>query len=120
MEELSKKDIMHDAKVELRLVIPGSHDITLMSGRFAELCMKIDESHAIRQAALSTGMAWSNAWRLIIESEKILGFPLVRRYGAHGSEVTPECMRLVEGYNDALKLAEAKLFEALEDVLKHA
>jgi len=71
----------------------------------AQLCLGVQELGSLNAAAKSMGMAYSKAWRIVKDTEATLGFALLNRDGAHGSELTPEGAKLIAAYS---KL-EAKL-----------
>ena len=51
----------------------------------AVLLQKVQELHSLRAAAMSIGMAYSKAWRIVNEAEDQQGCKLIERDGARGS-----------------------------------
>jgi molybdate transport system regulatory protein len=77
----------------------------------------IEETGSLRGAAISMGMAYTKALRLIANAEKALGFKLTERVtggkDGGGSRITPEgkeWLTKYEQYRDACKAANAKLY----------
>lgn len=66
------------------------------------LLKKVEETGSLRSAAISMGMSYSKAMKLLKRAEKALGFPLtLRRVGGKsggGSILTPECKAWIEKY----------------------
>jgi molybdate transport system regulatory protein len=67
-----------------------------------ELLKRVDRTKSLHRAANQMGMAYSNAWRLILTIEKRLGFALIeRKVGGRsggGSRVTPRGKELMKQY----------------------
>ena len=77
----------------------------------------IEETGSLRGAAMSMGMAYTKALRLIENAENALGFPLTTRMtggkSGGGSRITPEgkeWLTRYEQYRDACKEANARLY----------
>ena len=77
----------------------------------------IEETGSLRGAAMSMGMAYTKALKLIENAERALGFPLTTRVtggrSGGGSHITPEGKEWLiryEQYRDACKAANAKLY----------
>ena len=77
----------------------------------------IEETGSLRGAAMSMGMAYTKALKLIGNAEKALGFKLTERAtggkDGGGSRITPEgkeWLTRYETYRDACKAANAKLY----------
>ena len=77
----------------------------------------IEETGSLRGAAMSMGMAYTKALKLIGNAEKALGFKLTERAtggkDGGGSRITPEGKEWLikyEAYRDACKAANAKLY----------
>ena len=70
----------------------------------AELLRHVREAHSLRGAAMTMGMAYSKAWRIIKRSEELTGCKLLlsRTGGAHGggAELSPKAERLFAAYGD--------------------
>lgn len=83
----------------------------------ARLMHGIEETGSLRGAAVSMGMAYTKALKLIGNAEKALGFHLTERVtggkDGGGSRITPqgkEWLEKYEKYRDACKAANAKLY----------
>ena len=81
------------------------------------LMRAIEETGSLRGAAMSMGMAYTKALKLIENAERALGFPLTTRVtggrSGGGSRITPEGKEWLiryEQYRDACKAANAKLY----------
>lgn len=77
----------------------------------------IEETGSLRGAAMSMGMAYTKALKLIGNAEKALGFRLTERVtggkDGGGSRITPEGKEWLiryEQYRDACKAANASLY----------
>ena len=66
----------------------------------AVLLQKVQELHSLRAAAMSIGMAYSKAWRIVNEAEGQLGCKLIERDGARGSTLTPAGERAIAVYEE--------------------
>ena len=73
----------------------------------AVLLQKVQELHSLRAAAMSIGMAYSKAWKIINSIEKEFDVRLIDREGAHGSHLTNEARALIRQYHEALDAADA-------------
>lgn len=66
------------------------------------LLKKVEETGSLRSAAISLGMSYSKAMKLLKRAEKALGFPLtLRQVGGKsggGSILTDECKEWIEKY----------------------
>ena len=66
------------------------------------LLTRVEETGSLRSAAISMGMSYSKAMKLLKRAEKALGFPLtVRKVGGKsggGSVLTTECKEWIEKY----------------------
>ena len=81
------------------------------------LLRAVEETGSLRAAAIGMGMAYSKAFKLIQHAEKSLGFPLMTRErggkSGGGSHLTEECqdwLKRYEGYRDACRETNEKLF----------
>ena len=66
----------------------------------AELLRHVREAHSLRGAAMTMGMAYSKAWRIVNEAEGQLGCKLIERDGARGSSLTPAGERAIAAYEE--------------------
>ena len=68
----------------------------------AELMRDVERLGSLQKAAESMGMAYSKAWRILRETERLLGFPLTYRTiggeNGGGSSLTPEGRLFLERY----------------------
>ena len=83
----------------------------------ARLMRAIETNGSLRAAAMSMGMAYTKALKLIRNAENALKFPLINRYtggkDGGGSSLTPEgkeWLQRYEAYRDACKAANSKLY----------
>ena len=83
----------------------------------ARLMRGIETTGSLRAAALSMGMAYSKALKLIRNAETVLGYPLLRRFtggkdggGSCLTEEGKEWLQRYEDYRDACKEANRKLY----------
>ena len=83
----------------------------------ARLMHAIEESGSLRAAAMSMGMAYTKALKLIRNAEAALGFPLTTRIiggkDGGGSRLTKEgkeWLERYEAYRDACKQANSRLY----------
>jgi molybdate transport system regulatory protein len=83
----------------------------------ARLMHAVEQTGSLRGAALSMGMAYTKALKLISNAEKALGFRITERVtggkDGGGSRITPEGKEWLiryEQYRDACKAANAKLY----------
>ena len=77
-----------------------------------QLLHAVQQLHSLRAAALSMDMAYSKAWTIVKNSEKALGFPLLK--GGGGAALTPRCVQLLDAYDSfckRLQNAAAALFD---------
>lgn len=83
----------------------------------ARLLRGIEETGSLRAAAMSMGMAYTKALKLIGNAEKALGFPLICRAtggkaggGSTLTEEGKEWLQRYEAYRDACKQANRRLY----------
>ncbi len=93
------------------------------------LLERVGELGSLRAAAISMGMAYTKATRLVHEAERVLGFPLTERtvggQGGGGSRLTPRAEDVIARYRAferesrrALASAYATCFSGLCDVAR--
>ena len=82
----------------------------------ADLLERVGELGSLRAAAISMGMAYTKATRIVREAEEAFGFPLTERTvggaGGGGSRLTAEARELVERYRSFERTSEAALATA--------
>lgn len=83
----------------------------------ATLLMQVRQTHSLRAAAMSMGMAYSKAWTVIRASEAELGFKLLHSTtggkNGGGATLTPEAESILAAYEEycsALKEYALPLF----------
>ena len=83
----------------------------------AQLLHAVEESGSLRAAAMSMGMAYTKALKLLTHAEAVLGFPLTTRSvggkDGGGSRLTPEgkeWLARYETYREACVQANRKLY----------
>lgn len=83
----------------------------------ARLLRLVEKEGSLRQAAMSMGMAYSKAWRIMSHAEKVLGFALVdSRTGGRdggGATLTAEGVAFLaryERFEDAMAEAARQAF----------
>lgn len=75
----------------------------------------IRETGSMNQATKDMNMAYSKAWRIIKEAEKMLGFKLLDRYtGSKGSTLTKEAEDILELYEEI----KIEIDKAAENVIE--
>lgn len=84
----------------------------------ARLLLGIEKTGSLRASALSMGMAYSKALKLLKHAEAVLGFPLTTRSiggkDGGGSALTPqgkEWLNRYEAYRNACIAANQKLYQ---------
>ncbi len=100
-----------ETQVRLAVKNPKTDSNSEFGRGIAELCQGVRNTGSLNAAAKNMGMAYSKAWRIIKETEAALDIPLLIRDGAHGSELTKECIQLLDAY---LAIQEKLSEEALE------
>ena len=70
----------------------------------ATLMERVEVHHSLRAAALSMGMAYSKAWRIIRTAEEVFGCPLLRSTtggkNGGGAVLTPQGKRILTAYQE--------------------
>ncbi len=103
--------------IRLSVVNPDTESNSVFGRGIAKLCLGVRETGSLNAAAKGMGMAYSKAWRIIKDTESALGVQLLYRNGAHGSQLTEECERILTAYQsieDELQAeAEKRFSEAL-------
>ena len=87
-----------------------------------DILNRIEKTGSLRQAALEISMSYSQAWNLIRDLEKKLGYKLLKRKvgGAEGggSELTEEAISLQEKYNTFYRQVEEQINTIYQSVFK--
>lgn len=78
----------------------------------------IEEYGSLNKTAKMLHMAYSKAWSMIKKVEEGLGFPLIERFGARGSRLTPEGKHFLELYDKFEKDVEDYTNESFERIFK--
>jgi molybdate transport system regulatory protein len=85
-------------QIRLKLLIGGNGEDGQVCYGVAQLLRGVDELGSLSLAAKGMGMAYSKAWRLMKECEAALGFELIARDGARGSQLSHEGKRMLRIY----------------------
>ena len=109
---------LDDISPHVKLSI-GNDEANAVFGRgVAMLCRGVRDDGSLNKAAKNMGMAYSKAWRIIKDTEAALDVQLLYRNGAHGSQLTEDCERILEAYqaieSDLQAEAERRFQEALK------
>ncbi len=85
----------------------------------ASLLRRVEEKGSLLKAAQSMGMAYSKAWSILRETERVWGFKLTNREtggrDGGGSTLTPKGKRLLQAYEafaDQAKTQVSQVFDA--------
>jgi molybdate transport system regulatory protein len=96
----------------------GARACVVCSGLIKILRM-VEDNGAIYGITKSEGMTYTKAWVLLNNTERELGYPLVKRNGAHGSTLTSEGRKLLEIYETLIaklnEVADAELARLVAD-----
>jgi molybdate transport system regulatory protein len=87
-----------EPRITLEVQNPDRDDAMVFSPELAALCLGVHELGSLNAAAKSAGISYNRAWRLVRDAETALGFALLKRNGANGSEVTEPCLKLLDSY----------------------
>lgn len=110
----------NDFEVEVKLIIKNKNaeERSAAMGRgIVSLCHLVDETGSLNKAAHEMGMAYSKAWSIIKRTEEAFGFPLLRRNGNKGSELTPEARKVVAVYEELQKQLDEEAAGLLKNLL---
>ena len=89
---------LDDISPHVKLSI-GNDEANAVFGRgVAMLCRGVRDDGSLNKAAKNMGMAYSNAWRIMKQTEEAFGFNLINRDGAHGSTLTKEGTLLLSAF----------------------
>lgn len=103
-----------DTRLFLAYGKDSSRDAGLGPG-VVELCERVSELGSLNKAARDMGMAYSKAWRIVKETEEVLGIQLFERRGAQGSTLTEGARSLVTLFRQAESAAQRAADEALAE-----
>ena len=97
-----------DLHVVVKIMIAATADRKGPSfGKGAAALLKgVDEFGSLNRTAKEMGMAYSKAWSMLKKVEEGLGFALIERHGARGSELTDEGRKFLELYGQYEQLIE--------------
>ena len=84
--------------VRLSVTNPSFEGDSAFGPGIAELCLGVRETGSLYAAAKRMKMAYSKAWRVMKNTEEMLGTPLLERDGARGSCLTPQGAALLDTY----------------------
>ncbi len=104
--------------IRLSVYNPKSETSSVFGKGIADLCRGVREKGSLNAAAKDMGMAYSKAWRIIKETENALGFELLVRDGAHGSELTPEGDKLLNAYYTISDKVSKEALELYQELAK--
>ncbi len=89
-------------KPDLRTYILGDEGARLFGPGPRELLERVESLGSLRAAAMSMGMAYTKAFRMVKTAEESLGFSLTERKiggaGGGGSQLTPQARELLRRY----------------------
>lgn len=87
---------------DLRTYVLGDEGARLFGPGPRELLERVESEGSLRAAAISMGMAYTKAFRMVKTAEESLGFPLTERKiggsGGGGSRLTPQARELLRRY----------------------
>lgn len=87
-----------------------------------DILNRVKRTGSLRQAALEIKMSYSQAWNLIRELEKKLGFKLLKRKiggtEGGGSELTDEAIELQEKYYNFYQQAEVYIDSIYREIFE--
>ena len=112
MDQLDKLE----TSVRLSVRNPLSESTSVFGRGVADLCRGVRTHGSLNAAAKHMGMAYSKSWRIIKDTEAALDVQLLKRDGAHGSELTEEGGRILDTYiaiNNRLQAEAQQLFAEL-------
>ena len=97
-----------DLHVVVKIMIAATADRKGPSfGKGAAALLKgVDEFGSLNRTAKEMGMAYSKAWSMLKKVEEGLGFALIERHGARGSELTEEGRKFLDLYGQYEQLIE--------------
>lgn len=105
-------------KAKTRIIFVDEQNEKFFGEGPARLLLGIEETGSLRASALSMGMAYSKALKLLKHAEAVLGFPLTTRSiggkDGGGSALTPqgkEWLNRYEAYRNACIAANQKLYQ---------
>ena len=84
--------------IRLSIMNPDSESGSLFGRGIANLCLGVRETGSLNASAKGMGMAYSQAWRIVQDTEAALGIQLLDRDGAHGSTLTEAGDKLLDAY----------------------
>lgn len=103
--------------IRLSIMNPDSDSGSLFGRGIASLCLGVRETGSLNAAAKSMGMAYSKAWRIIKDTESALDMQLLHRDGAHGSNLTDSCNKLLDAYLSIEEKLQEEAEKAFADIL---
>ena len=105
---------------QVKIVITASEDRKGPSfGKGAAILLRgIEENGSLNKTAKNLHMAYSKAWSMIKKVEEGLGFKLINRYGARGSELTDDGRRFLKLYEQYEQRVEEYASDAFAEVFK--
>lgn len=104
-----------DEKLSFRLAVRLFKGEKAFGPGIATLLQTVEKTGSLQKAAEAMGMAYSKAWKMIKEIEKLWGFPLTYRdiggKNGGGSILTPEGRFLLERYERFTEEVQEKCSE---------
>lgn len=98
-------------------------DIKCFGPGVAELLRRVEEQHSLRAAAASMCMAYSKAWTILKNAEKMLGFRLlISSTGGKnggGATLSPEAKKLLTAYEEYTARVRAFAEEAFSETFAY-
>ncbi|MDO4552481.1 MAG: LysR family transcriptional regulator [Bacillota bacterium] len=81
----------------------------------ASLLRGIEATGSLYSSAKGMGMAYSKAWKTLQLVEEELGWPLIKRNGPRGSELTERGRKLLTAYQRMQEAADRAVMEILDE-----
>lgn len=104
-------------RVKLTIENPKSKESVALGPGVAALLEGVREMGSLNASAKRMGMAYSKAWRIVKETEDVLGVNFLDRDGARGSTLTPNCIKLLDTYWALQKDVQEKSEAAFQKLL---
>lgn len=90
------------ANAELHIEASSDDGSVVVFGpELARICLAVRECGSLYVAAKDCCMAYSRSWRLIVDTERALGFDLFVRRGCRGTRLSEDGERLLDAYMEA-------------------